>query len=243
MVSDGDVPYDGPMKHKLRLFAIAVLLSWATPATAQQPTSPAEGDAQPPPSAQPQTTPAPSAGAPAAAPSAGEGKRGQRRFMIGAGPGLVFWPPSGVDATEGEVKPAIALRTRNTFLAAGGIIGLEWTNDIVFHDFEAMGDAYKWYFRDPEEGGLNKGLKLGALWPGMILVPFGGANYTTGGGLLVYTSPRAPAAFFDIGANFNLFLHLSDPDFKADISIGAYGGGGYEFTKVFSVSGHSNQFG
>jgi hypothetical protein len=173
------------------------------------------------------------------APTKDEEKRDQRFFTLGLGPSLVFWPP-GPDDESGDVAPSIAVETRNVFLTSGRYIGWEWTNDVVFHDFQAMGDAYDWYFREPEEGGLSQGVKLGLLWPGLILIPFGGANYTTGGGLIVYTSPSAPAAFFDVGAQLNLFLRLSDPDFKADFSIGAYGGGGYEINDFLSVSARLN---
>lgn len=175
---------------------------------------------------------------PAAAtePEEGEekGEKAERGSSLGIGPGLVFWSPPPGEA-DWDTSVGVALQTRKVWLL-GGIFGFEFTNDVVFHDWAAMGAAYDWFFSaTSEDGGLNA-LKWSLLWPGLFLIPFGGANYGSGVGIIVYTSPRVPAAFFDIGAQANLYLRLSDPDFRADFAIGAYGGLGYDFAEKFGTS-------
>jgi len=164
--------------------------------------------------------------------AAPEKEKAKRGSSLGVGPGLVFWSPPPTEQ-EYELSLGVALQTRKVFLL-GGIVGFEWTNDVVFHDWAAMGAAYSWLFTDQGDGA--QALKVSLLWPGIFLIPFGGANYASGIGLVVYTSPSVPAVYFDAGAQLNLYLRLSDPDFRADFAIGAYGGLGYDFLEKVGTS-------
>ncbi len=157
-----------------------------------------------------------------------------RKKTFGIGTGVVFWPPSDdVVDDKVDVAPALTLQTRAAFPLGGSVFGFEWTNDIVFHDWRAMGDAYEWYFAEAEteSGDDIRPTKLLLLWPGLILIPFGAANYTTGFGLVVWTGKTVPSMYFDGGMNLNLYLRLSDPQFRADFGFGLYGGMGIDLFK------------
>ena len=169
-------------------------------------------------------------------PEAPEARR-DRITELGVGPALVSWstPPGVVDYRN--LSGALALHHRNVYLL-GGVFGFHWSNDVVFHDWKAMGDAYAWYFDDERPtNGSARALKFTALWPGLILIPFGGANYSSGGGLSFYFLPSFPTVYLDIGANATLFLRLSDPEMRADFAIGAHGSVGVDVTKRVGFSG------
>lgn len=161
-----------------------------------------------------------------------------RKNTFGIGAGLVFWPPSKdvVDDTV-DIAPAITLQLRKAVPLVGNV-GFEFTSDIVFHDFKAMGSAYDWYFKkgETEEAEDNRAMRALLLWPGLILIPFGAANYTTGFGLVVWTSKLLPSMYFDGGLNLNLFLRLSDPQFRADFGFGVYGGLGLDLFKNMGMN-------
>lgn len=192
------------------------MLLWAGVATAQQ--SGDESATAEPATAEPQA----------------EKEKFTRKNTFGIGPGFAFWPPQNDDPTDvTDVSPGLALQFRRAGKIAG-VFGFEWANDIVFHDWKGMGDAYNWYFGNAEDD-TAAALRL-VLWPGLILIPFGGANYSTGFGLVIWTSESLPAVYFDIGANLNLWLRLSDPDFRADFGLGAFGGIGFDLFENFGAN-------
>lgn len=205
-------------ERRLLLFAF-----WVVTTTALAPSAHAQGE----PAQTPQPQPAIE---PEAKPTSLKAPPQMRKNTLGIGPGFVFWPPprSEPDGTY-EIAAALALQHRKAVPIAG-IIGWEWTTDIVFHDWKGMGDAYKWYFApaETEDEKDMRAIKTGLLWPGLILIPFGGANYTTGFGLVVWTSRSLPAVYFDAGINLTLWLRLSDPQFRADFGFGPYGGVGFD---------------
>lgn len=205
-------------------------------AQSQPPPLPTDTDAgQPPPSApasQPAGTTAPDV---SEAPGTQKPKRENNSFSLGLGPAVVAWPPAG-ERESVDVAPGFSLHARTVYLA-GGIIGFEWTTDVVFQDFETIGNGYKWFFsKDPDEPDSSSAALKIAAWPALLLIPFAGANYQTGIGAVIYTSPRVPSLYLNFGVNVALYLRISDPEFRADFGGGLYGGLGVDITKTIGVS-------
>lgn len=150
--------------------------------------------------------------------------------QFGFGPGMLWLPDR--TAIDDARHPAIALGFRTIF-GASDQIGMELVTDILIHDFEAMGDAYGWYSEGDRDA---KALKYGALWPGLIFIPFGASNYSFGFGVIGWTSPEVPAVFFDGGLQMLLYLRPSDPVHKIDFGGQLYVGAGLDFSELVGLS-------
>ena len=167
-----------------------------------------------------------------------EKEKFQRKTTFGFGPGFVFWPPQRDDPEDSyETIPALGVQYRR-ILSLHGVFGFEFSTDITFHDWKAIGDAYGWFFDKPSDESDEdwRAVKLGAGWPLLLLVPFGGANYQLGVGAIIFTSQSLPAVYFDAGFNMALWLRLSDPDFRADFGWGLYGGAGVDIFKSLGAN-------
>jgi hypothetical protein len=157
-------------------------------------------------------------------------------YTGGAGLGFFALSPTG-DHTSYRGDPALILQGRRV-ASVSRQFGFEFITSAVFHDWEVMGDAYEWYFTDTDDDPdrSNVGAKLLLLWPGLVLVPFFGANLGTAVGGIFYFSPKAPSFFIDAGAELQFMLRPSDDDFLVDVGFGFYGGFGIELTDRLGMS-------
>ena len=151
----------------------------------------------------------------------------------------MFW--ERLDKEADQPQPAVTFTYRNIYRITENF-GVHSTASIMFHDFEAMGDAYGWYAKEPEvpedpdeEPRDYRLLKYFLLFPGLLLIPFAGANYQGGGGVTLNTPPQAPSLFVDVGVSAGLMLRPSDEDFIADMGLGGYGGVGFQISRHFAL--------
>ena len=152
-----------------------------------------------------------------------ERKRAFYSNTTGIGGGLMWI--TGPDLNRDPVG-TLSLEFRKSFVVAG-LFGLEWLTSITVHDWETIGNVYKWYNKGDKD---DVTLKYTLLFPGLLIAPFFGSNLASGFGLVVYTAPQAPSFYFDAGGQLAIFLRPSDPDLKFDIGFGAYGGLGFDFS-------------
>lgn len=155
----------------------------------------------------------------------------KRKFytnVMGIGGGAMFITGDDIDR---DPIPTINLEMRKMFVI-GGIVGIEWLTNITMHDWETIGNVYKWYNKGDRDTVL---LKYVLLFPGLILAPLFGSNVATGLGVVVHTAKQAPSFYFDGGGQFSLFLRPSDPDLKFDLGFGGYVGAGFDFSNRFGI--------
>ena len=204
-----------------------------TPAPAPTPAPPPAPVPAPPPPVY--TPPAPAYQPPVAVPAPTVSARGGR-YIAGLGTGAFLLSPTG-DHTEYRGDPALIFQGRRVALFSEQF-GFEFIQSLVMHDWETMGDIYRWYFRDTDDdpSTSNVGTKLLLLWPGLFLAPLAGSNLGTGVGFIGYTSESSPSLFLDAGAEFQFMLRPSDDDFILDIGLGFYAGFGVELSSRTSFS-------
>ncbi len=59
-------------------------------------------------------------------------------------------------------------------------IGYVSRTNLHFHDFQAVGNGYLWYFEGDAE---QTALRVGLLWPGFFVMPLAGATMSSSMGL------------------------------------------------------------
>jgi hypothetical protein len=150
------------------------------------------------------------------------------RHQLGVGPGLAV-----VDVPQQPLTwhPGVALSTHRS-PPAGQLLGLATHSSLLVHDFEAIGDGYRWYFEGPPEDDL---LRVALLWPGMVLMPFIGSQLSGGVGVHIQVWAGEVLPFAEGGMQGALWLNPSAEAHRFDLQAGPWMGAGVAFDSGLSL--------
>jgi hypothetical protein len=139
----------------------------------------------------------------------------------------------GFDGAEGDKGiPMVTVEWRWA-TPISEFIALERSFSIGLHDFETIGNIYKWAFTGSKE---DLAIKLGTGWMVFWAPPLAAANYTYCQGITYYSSEQTPNFQLSLGLSASLFFRFSNPDFKWDGGFGPYIGFGSEFKNGYGLS-------
>lgn len=146
-------------------------------------------------------------------------------FSIGAG-AYRLWRTD--DANADPFGPSITFEYRR-LNPLGAYVAFEWNSTLNIQDFKTIGRFYDWYFAK----GDDRTTRLLLLWPGLILAPLAGSNFSTGPGFAFFTSDLPPRLSFDLGMQATAFLRPSFDSLRFDVGVQSFAGLSYQATTSF----------
>jgi hypothetical protein len=109
---------------------------------------------------------------------------------------------------------------------------------ILLHDYDVFESAHDAFEVEDDDDVATWG-DLGRA-SGLVFSPFAVANWEFGLGYVRMLGDRTPHPYVRIGAGATALCRFSDPEFRFDIGLGAYGGIGFQISDSFGVSVEAN---
>jgi hypothetical protein len=155
-------------------------------------------------------------------------------FAIGGG---MLQLPATDERPRQRQYSVVALEARTWgFLDGNEQSALEVYGRILLHDYNLIRWTTERYDRVADgdaQGHLYRG-------SGVLLSPFGVANYEGGLGAVSFLGTSAPRPFVRVGATASLLLRVTDPEHRIDLGFGGYVGLGLQLSDTINLSVAAN---
>lgn len=155
--------------------------------------------------------------------------------VVALGGGMLQLPATDERPLQRQYS-IVALEVRTWGFLDNEQSALEVYGRVLLHDYDVIRWSTDRYDR-VDDGDARGHLYRGS---GVLLSPFGVANYEGGLGAVSFLGTSAPRPFVRVGATASLLLRVTDPDHRIDLGFGGYVGIGLQLSDSINFSVAAN---